>query len=126
MNEEKQPKKAPNTRPVFTYIMILFIVAFLLMAYSFLAHQRSNSLAIGELRDSLDSMSSLDDLHATLGDLEDQRAQLDNSLQSLQDENRALEDEIEDLEVIIATKEAEITLLEEELSTIRQTLSETE
>ena len=34
-------------KPVVIYIMILFIVAFLLMALSFLMHQRSNSEVIG-------------------------------------------------------------------------------
>ena len=39
------PEDTPSTgkKPVVIYIMILFIVAFLLMALSFLMHQRSNS-----------------------------------------------------------------------------------
>lgn len=126
MNDEQQPKKKPDTRPVFSYIMILFIVAFLLMAYSFLAHQRSNSQALGEVRDSLNSMGTLDDLHTTLGDLESQRAELEDALDSLEEENRDLEDRTEELEEIIATKEAEIALLEAELARINQPLSETE
>ena len=45
------PEETPSTgkKPVVIYIMILFIVAFLLMALSFLMHQRSNSEVIGEL-----------------------------------------------------------------------------
>ena len=43
------PEETPSTgkKPVVIYIMILFIVAFLLMALSFLMHQRSNSEVIG-------------------------------------------------------------------------------
>ena len=46
------PEETPSTgkKPVVIYIMILFIVAFLLMALSFLMHQRSNSEVIGELQ----------------------------------------------------------------------------
>ena len=52
------PEETPSTgkKPVVIYIMILFIVAFLLMALSFLMHQRSNSEVIGELQDSVTAM----------------------------------------------------------------------
>ena len=39
----------PGKKPVVIYIMILFIVAFLLMALSFVMHQRSNSEVLGQL-----------------------------------------------------------------------------
>ena len=48
------PEDKPSTgkKPVVISIMILFIVAFLLMALSFLMHQRSNSEVLGELQNS--------------------------------------------------------------------------
>ena len=55
MTQEKHtPEEAPRKRgkPVITYIMILFIAAFLLMALSFAMHQRSNQQAMGELESS--------------------------------------------------------------------------
>lgn len=45
-SQETTPK---GKKPVVVYIMILFIVAFLLMALSFMMHQRSNSEVLGEL-----------------------------------------------------------------------------
>ena len=55
------PEETPSTgkKPVVIYIMILFIVAFLLMALSFLMHQRSNSEVIGELQDSVTAMQEV-------------------------------------------------------------------
>ena len=42
---EEQPiqEQPSGKKPVVVYIMILFIVAFLLMALSFFMHQRSNT-----------------------------------------------------------------------------------
>ena len=55
------PEDTPSTgkKPVVIYIMILFIVAFLLMALSFLMHQRSNSEVLGELQDSVTAMQEV-------------------------------------------------------------------
>ena len=39
--------------------MILFIAAFLLMALSFLMHQRSNTEALGDLQDSVTAMQEV-------------------------------------------------------------------
>ena len=65
------PEETPSTgkKPVVIYIMILFIVAFLLMALSFLIHQRSNSEVLGELQDSVTAMQEVQATQdALLGD----------------------------------------------------------
>ena len=65
------PEETPSTgkKPVVIYIMILFIVAFLLMALSFLMHQRSNSEVLGELQDSVTAMQEVQATQdALLGD----------------------------------------------------------
>lgn len=71
MSEEKQnkeqetgvaPKKVDKpggNKPVVVYIMILFIAAFLLMALSFLMHQRSNTEALGQLQNSVTAMQEV-------------------------------------------------------------------
>lgn len=64
-------------RPVLVYILLLFIAAFLLMALSFAAHQRSNEQAIGNLETSI--YDSIRDMQI------DER-----QVQALQDENAAL------------------------------------
>ena len=55
-SQETTPK---GKKPVVVYIMILFIVAFLLMALSFMMHQRSNSEVLGELQDSVSAMQEI-------------------------------------------------------------------
>lgn len=76
-------------KPVVVYIMVLFIVAFLLMAMSFFMHQRSNSEAIGQLKD---SVSALQEVQAT----QDENIRLQEDLQQAQDAAKALEKKLED------------------------------
>ena len=84
--------------------MILFIVAFLLMALSFLMHQRSNSEVLGELQDSvtamqevqatqdalLDLQNQLDEAQTTIDALESSAEETDAALAEAQRENQAL------------------------------------
>ena len=54
---EPEGTTAPRgKKPVVLYIMILFIAAFLLMAWSFASHQKSNTEAIGKLQSSVTAM----------------------------------------------------------------------
>lgn len=91
-----------KNKPVIVYIMILFIVAFLLMALSFLMHQRSNEEVIGTLQSSVTTLQELQDsqdknvqLQSQLDDAnkhsEDLQSQLDesNTAKSEADENTA-------------------------------------
>ena len=80
--EESRSKK-----PVVMYIMILFIAAFLLMALSFLMHQRSNTEALGKLQNSVTAMQEV---------------------QSLQDRIIELQEELSDMEDTLASKEADL------------------
>ena len=82
------PEGTPSAgkKPVVIYIMILFIVAFLLMALSFLMHQRSNSEVLGELQNSVSAMQevqatqdALVELQAQLKDAEDTIAELESA-----------------------------------------------
>ena len=89
MSEEKQntpqePAATPKTtakptanKPVVIYIMILFIAAFLLMALSFLMHQRSNTEALGQLQNSMTAMQEV---------------------QATQEKNIALQEQLSDLQ----------------------------
>lgn len=99
------PETSPNGRknkPVIVYIMILFIVAFLLMALSFLMHQRSNEEVIGTLQSSVTTLqelqesqdknvqlqSQLDDANKKAEELQSQLDEL-NTAKSQADENTA-------------------------------------
>lgn len=76
MSDEQQ-KKYRNDKPVVIYIMILFIAAFLLMALSFLMHQRSNTEVLGQLQNSMTAMQQV---------------------QATQEENIALQEQLSDLQ----------------------------
>lgn len=80
--EDLAPK---GKKPVVVYIMALFVVAFLLMAWSFASHQRSNTEAIGRLQSSVTDMQGVqdkmlglqDELEAAQGNLQELERQLE-------------------------------------------------
>ena len=87
-----QEEKPPKSKPVVVYIMILFIVAFLLMALSFLMHQRSNTEALGKLQSSVSAMQEVQaaqdkviQLQEELDDAKDQVDDLEKQLQEQED-----------------------------------------
>ena len=90
-DEQKNPRK---DKPVVVYIMILFIAAFLLMALSFLMHQRSNTEALGQLQNSVTAMQAV---------------------QATQEENMALQDQLaakqEELDKTLAAYSGQLTAL---------------
>ena len=71
-------------KPVIIYIMILFIVAFLLMAMSFIMHQRSNNAAMNELKT---SVHALQETQAT----QEENIQLQNDLKAANEQKAELE-----------------------------------
>ena len=81
--------KPGTKKPVIVYIMILFIVAFILMAMSFIMHQRSNSEVIGQLTS---SVNALQEVQAT----QDKNIRLQEDLENAQDESKALQKELDD------------------------------
>lgn len=89
--EARSPGGGKN-KPVVVYIMVLFIVAFLLMALSFLMHQRSNEEVIGTLQSSVSILQELQQsqdeniqLHARLENAEKQARELETRLEELED-----------------------------------------
>ena len=107
----QEPKKVPNQKPVVVYIMILFIVAFLLMALSFLMHQRTNSEALGELRNSVTAMQEVQAFQEKIIDLQEQMNDLQDELKSLQTEVGSQQAENEALERSLLEREKEIDAL---------------
>ena len=83
-----EEKPSAGKKPVVIYIMILFIVAFLLMALSFLMHQRSNTEVLGELQN---SVSAMQEVQAT----QEQIIALQEEIASLEDENEKLQEQLE-------------------------------
>lgn len=107
--QPQEPDKQPTgKKPVVIYIMILFIAAFLLMALSFLMHQRSNSEALGQLQNSVSAMQEVqatqeriialqEELVRAEKELDDQKASYEQELQAAQDETAACREAAEAL-----------------------------
>ena len=70
-------------KPVVIYIMILFIAAFLLMALSFVMHQRSNSEVLGELQSSVSAMQEIQNTQEQLAALQTQLNKQDEEQETL-------------------------------------------
>ena len=66
--------------------MILFIVAFLLMALSFLMHQRSNSEVLGELQHSVSAMQEVQAVQDKVIELQEKLADAQEEIDTLKDQ----------------------------------------
>ena len=99
--EESQGKK-----PVVVYIMILFIVAFLLMALSFLMHQRSNTEALGPLQNSVSAMQEVQAVQDKVIQLQEEldkaEDEMDGLNKQLQEKDAAVADVAKDTEAMLA------------------------
>ena len=80
------PSAGQKNKPVIVYIMILFIVAFLLMAFSFLMHQRSNEEVIGSLQSSVSTLKELQESQDRNMQLQDQLDEAAKQIEDLQDQ----------------------------------------
>lgn len=83
------PETPGGKKPVIVYIMILFIVAFVLMAISFFMHQRSNSEVIGRLQDSVSTLQEVQDE-------QDKNLKLQESLDDAQKQADSLQSQLDD------------------------------
>lgn len=93
--EDTTPK---GKKPVVVYIMILFIAAFLLMAWSFASHQRSNTEALGRLQSSVTAMQEVQELQDQVIALQKELAEAQKSIEKLEDESEAKQFAVEHLE----------------------------
>lgn len=89
--EPEENTESKGKKPVVLYIMVLFIAAFLLMAWSFASHQRSNTEAIGRLQSSVNAMQGVQD-----------------RVVSLQEELDSTQKQIEELQRDVSLRELEL------------------
>lgn len=87
---EKKPETG-RKKPVIVYILILFIVAFLLMAFSLLVHQRNNTEALGRLQSSVTAMQEVQDLQDQVIQLQKELADTEEALSSAEEERDSLD-----------------------------------
>ena len=89
-----EPVEEVNTgkKPVVVYIMIMFIAAFLLMAWSFASHQRSNTEALGRLQSSVGVMQEVQDLQEQVIQLQSELAEAKEQYDNMEDQWRGAND----------------------------------
>lgn len=85
-------------KPVVVYIMVLFIAAFLLMAWSFASHQKSNTEALGRLQSSVGAMQEVQELQEQVIALQKELAEAEKRLEELEDETATQQTAIDSLE----------------------------
>ena len=100
-------KKTGSKKPVIVYIMILFIAAFLLMALSFLMHQRSNTEALGQLQTSFNS--TIEEIQAS----QEQILALEKEVSDLEKQLENAEDSIDQANAGAAGVQAELDAMEQ-------------
>jgi len=100
MSQENEENKKTGGKPVVVYIMVLFIVAFLLMALSLAMHQRSNQANMDELKS---SVQALENAQAAQG----QVMELEKQLEKVLEENEALQKNLEEQEELRTAEQVE-------------------
>ncbi len=85
------PKPEPRSRkPATTYILLLFVAAFLLMALSSLMHQRSNMELLGQLQRDLPAMQEVQDFQERIIGMQEARQEVEDQLKEVQRNMAAL------------------------------------
>lgn len=123
-------KPSGDKKPVVIYIMILFVVAFLLMALSFLMHQRSNSEVLGELQDSVTAMqevqASQEALLALQSELQDAQDTIDELQESAETNQEALTAAQTESEALLALYTLQQQYAARDLPACRETIQSME
>lgn len=96
--EPAEETAGKGKKPVVIYIMILFIAAFLLMAWSFASHQRSNTEALGRLQSSVTAMQEMQDLQDQVIALQKELAEVRKAMDALEEAASARQNEMDALE----------------------------
>lgn len=77
--------RSGGKKPVIVYILVLFAVAFLLMIWSLISHQRSNTEAIGRLQGSVSAMQEVQELQNRVIQLQEELAEVKEQLEQEQE-----------------------------------------
>ena len=82
---EEKCAASGGKKPVIVYILVLFLVAFSLMALSLLVHQRSNAEAMGQLQSSVSAMQEVQELQNRVIQLQEELAEVKEQLEQEQE-----------------------------------------
>lgn len=105
MSEEKHnlQHKADRAKPgskrsVFTYMLILFLAAFVLLLFAYMMQQRSSVDAIDGLTDSVSAIQTAQEVYEENSKLRNQIDQLEDQVSQLEETLQATQNELTDLE----------------------------
>ena len=99
--EQPEKQESKGKKPVIVYIMILFSAAFLMMAWSFASHQRSNTEALGRLQS---SVGAIQEVQA----LQEQIIQLQKELSAAEKQVKELQSDAEYQQSVQETRDREL------------------
>ena len=105
MSEEKQNlqhkadrARSRSKRSVLTYMIILFLVAFVLLLLAYMMQQRSSVDAIDGLKDSVSAIQNAQEVYEENSQLRDQIDQLEAQIDQLEDALQGVQDDLTALE----------------------------
>lgn len=107
--EEKPVTEHERLKKVYTYVAVLFAVAFLLILWTFLMNQRSSEEMMHEIRSGNDAMQNVLEENELL---ESRNAELENAVAALEDERDTLTEENDALREDIEMKSAMLCALD--------------
>ena len=84
--EQPEKQESKGKKPVIVYIMILFSAAFLMMAWSFASHQRSNTEALGRLQSSVGAIQEVQALQEQIIQLQKELSEAEKQIKELQND----------------------------------------
>lgn len=116
--ETAQKPLPDRKRPVLVYIMILFIAAFLLMAFSFLMHRRSNEQVLGELHTSVNLLEDYQQALEANNRLTGQVADLEKELSAAKSDTTKQETEKNTLKTQLDAAKQEISALQQQIAAL--------
>lgn len=77
------PAESTYHKPVLKYLMILFAIAFVLILFSFVMHQRSNAEVLQELQSQVETLQKLQEIEQEYSDLLEENASLKSQAETL-------------------------------------------
>ena len=117
--EEPLDEKSGQKR-VYGYILLLFVVAFSLLLWSFLMNQRSNEQVLSELRGNADALQTT---ASSLQSALEQNIELEEQVEQLEKENAGQAAELEKQQKLLKNAEVREKALTEELNKLKEELA---
>lgn len=121
--EEKPVSEHERLKKVYTYVAVLFAVAFLLILWTFFMNQRSSEELLHEIRSGSSAMQNMLDENEVL---EARIAELENKLASATEENAALTEDMETQSAMLCAldwlRELEVQYAEKDYDAARTTV----